>query len=96
MAWTNNSNNGNSNNGNGNKNYKPAEPIVLVNLGKIEAAIEKMASAPQFDFSDIEKSLQNISKSLTRIAVLMTCEHTKNTSGRACPGCLVKPLNSRE
>jgi hypothetical protein len=85
MAW-NNSNNTEK------REFKPAEPRILVNLGKIEAAIQKMSEAPQFDFTNIEKSLESINKSLARLAVIKTCEHIEHVGGQQCQGCAVKPL----
>jgi len=92
MAWNNSNNNGSSEK----REFKPAEPRILVNLGKIEAAIQKMADAPQFDFTSIEKSLEMISKSLTRLAVIKTCEHIENVGGHQCQRCAVKPLEIRK
>ena len=87
-------------NGQEKKEYKPAEPRILVNLGKIEAAIIKMSEAPQFDFMQIEKSLDTVSKtldtvnkSLHRLALIKTCEHCRGTA--ECSTCHVRTPNSK-
>jgi len=63
------------------REYKPAEPRVVVNLGKIELAIESLA-----------ESIDKINRSLARLAVIKTCEHIENVGGHQCQRCAVKPL----